>query len=383
MPITILLEKNKLKVRNQQDYEALRRAFYGEKRGPEIELTVEEALYLMEVRNAICLDGERSVTFSELVQKFNKPKLFAEYITFRDWRERGLMVRPFSDSKGNYNKNPTVKYPFKKTKFNKVNASGLFFKEDKMTILEDEETGKILYQSHWFGQYGSYKAEGRGRFLKLDKFETMFLVKNCGMELMNCTEAELDANLNEDPDFLSMYQVYEDWRNAGFIVKTGFKFGTHFRIYFPGALPGKSKDWTHSKHVLHIFPREKRMVIAEWARAIRVAHGVRKTFILAIPGKKKKEKNKSIVSFILYHRKGNAIETPDKDGPSFAMVSLSEEEMIGGNELAIAIEESKNHGLDVVLGIVDRETSVTYYRVKRIDLPESKYEYYEIEWIQP
>ena len=72
-----------------------------------------------------------------------------------------------------------------------------------------------------------------------------------------------------------LYEVYEDWRMNGYVVKTGFKFGTHFRIYFPGASPAASGDeWIHSKHVLHVFPKEQKMVISEWARAVRVAHGV-------------------------------------------------------------------------------------------------------------
>jgi pheromone shutdown protein TraB len=65
------------------------------------------------------------------------------------------------------------------------------------------------------------------------------------------------------------------------------------------------------------------------------------------------------------------------------MLSLSEEEQIGGAELAEAIEGAKKLGLDLILAISDRETSVTYYRVRRIELPGSKYEYYEIEWEQP
>lgn len=382
MTITIFLEDGSFKVRNPEDYEALRRSYYGEKNKSEIVISLEEALYLMEVRNAVCIENGKQVGFSELVERFGKEKLFARYITLRDWRERGLIVKEYIKKNEKYEKNPIVKYPSKKIELPKIDATAIFFKDDKMSIIEDEETGKKLYNEYWIGQYGSYKAEGRGKFLKLDKFETYFLVKNCKLKLTNISEKELEKYLNEEKDFESMYRVYEDWRMNGFVVKTGFKFGTHFRIYFPGALPGKGKEWTHSKHVLHVFPREKRMVIAEWARAIRVAHGVRKTFILAIPGKKTKSEE-SLISFLLYHRKNNTIETPDKDSPSFALVSLSEEEMIGGNELASAIEEAKEIGLDVILGIVDRETSVTYYRVKRINLPNSKYEYYEIEWLQP
>ncbi|MEM3408061.1 MAG: tRNA-intron lyase [Candidatus Micrarchaeia archaeon] len=381
MPITIFLEDGKFKVKNPEDYEALRRSYYGEKGKGEIIITPEEAMYLIEVRNAVCIENGKEISFSQIADRFNKEKMFAEYMTFRDWRERGLIIKKYK-KEGKYEKNPTVKYPSKETKFPKIQAEAIFFKDDKMAILENEEIGKELYNNYWIGQYGSYKAEGRGKFLKLDKFETYFLVKNCGLKLINLTEKELEKILKEENDFESMYNVYEDWRMNGFVVKTGFKFGTHFRIYFPGALPGKGKDWTHSKHVLHVFPREKRMIIAEWARAIRVAHGVRKTFILAIPGKKTKLE-KGMISFLLYHRKNNNIETPEKDSPSFALVPLSEDEMIGGNELASAIEEAKEIGLDVMLGIVDRETSVTYYRVKRINLPKSKYEYYEIEWVQP
>jgi len=43
----------------------------------------------------------------------------------------------------------------------------------------------------------------------------------------------------------------------------------------------------------------------------------------------------------------------------------------------------KRIGLELLLAICDRETSVTYYQVKRIEVPGSKYEYYEIEWVQP
>ena len=38
------------------------------------------------------------------------------------------------------------------------------------------------------------------------------------------------------------------------------------------------------------FSRKSKMIISEWARAIRVAHSVKKTFILGIPGKEKLEK---------------------------------------------------------------------------------------------
>jgi len=386
MPIQLLLEDGVLKATAPEDIEALRRAHYGTHRKGELILQPEEALYVMDVRNAKCFEDGKELSFNDIAQRFMRKKLFAEYSTYKDWRERGLMVRSISESEGSYSKNPVVKYPSKKLTPPKAKVEGLFFSDDRITVVEDPVIGRKLYDDHWFGQYGSYKAEDRGRLLKLDKFETLFLMKRSDLFLRDMKVAELAEELNGDPDFESMYEVYDDWRMAGFVVKSGFKFGTHFRIYFPGASPVKSDDWVHSKHVLHVFPRTKRMIIAEWARAIRVAHGVRKTFILAIPGKKmKKEKDegRATLSFLLYHRIGGGIETPDKYDPSFAMLSLSEDEMIGGAELARAIGGAKHLGLDLMLAIADRETAVTYYRVKRIDLPGSKYEYYEIEWAQP
>ena len=78
---------------------------------------------------------------------------------------------------------------------------------------------------------------------------------------------------------------------------------------------------------------------SEWARVIRVAHSVRKTFILAIPGKSRKKA--LAIDFMLYHRRNNEIETPDKTKPRFGMLSLSEEEYIGGAELSAIIKEAK------------------------------------------
>jgi tRNA-intron lyase len=221
---------------------------------------------------------------------------------------------------------------------------------------------------------------------KLDIYETIFLLKHGGLKLMN---SDLDRvwkkALKRIRFFEDMYTVYEDWRKKGYIVKSGFKFGTHFRIYFPGASPVLSdKDWMHSKHVIHCFPRKAKMIISEWARAIRVAHSVKKTFILAIPGKKKeKRKDKMLLDFLLYHRKKDGIETPKDGNPKYLMYSLTEDEYIGGEELAHALDKCKSMGLEMIMAIADRESSVTLYAIKRIALPGSDFDYFEIEWVQP
>jgi len=386
LAVKITFDRNKKQIfaDEPETVSSLTRGFYGRMERGTIFLTSEEALYMIDIRNGVCTDTSfNTMKFNDIAAEFDEPKMMARYHTFKDWRDRGLIIRPIEEATGKYGKNPIKRYPPGKFKPPKYAVQGRFFADDMITVIDDAEVGKELYTAYWLGQFGSYKAEQRGIISKLDVYETLFMMKHCGLGLKNATQKSVIAAAKKRRlDFPAMYQVYEDWRLRGYVLKTGFKFGTHFRLYLPGASPARSQDdWIHSKHVVHVFPRKAKMLISEWARAIRVAHSVKKTFILAIPGKKMKAK--MIHDFLLYHRKHGGIETPKEDSPRFVMLSLSEEEYIGGAELADAITRSKEIGLDLMLAIADRETSVTYYRVKRVELPGSPYEYYEIEWEQP
>jgi len=379
-------KKKLLWVDQPESVSSLVRGYYGEMKKGIIYLELEEALYLIDIRNGKCTDESlNEYKFNDVAEHFTEPKLMARYHTYKDWRDRGLVLKPLpAKMEEDYGRSPVKKYPGKDFKPPKYAVQGMFFPEDLMTVIDDEKVGRELYEDYWLGQFGTYKAEQRGRLNKLDAYETLFMMQHCGLGLRNSTTSKMKKEAKKRrPDFTSLYDVYEDWRQLGYVLKTGFKFGTHFRLYFPGASPtNEGKDWVHSKHVIQVFPRKTRLLISEWARAIRVAHSVRKTFILAIPGKETK-RSKVKLDFLLYHRKKGGIENPKEDKPHFLMWSLSEEEYIGGAELADALKQAKESGLDLILAIADRETSVTYYRVKRIMLPGSKYEYYEIEWEQP
>jgi tRNA-intron endonuclease len=380
----ILFDGENLKITDPDEISILKKSFFGEYKNKELYLDPEEAIYLMELRNLKCFSKEgKEISINELLKKFMSKKFLAKYLVYRDWRERGLIVKRISYDK-KYNKSPIKKYPSSGFKMGNVKYSAVLFPDDGVSVIDDPKSVE-LYNEYWLGQYGSYKAHHRGKLLKLDQYETLFLAKNFGLKVEYEKELSLEELTeilkNENKDFIPMYEVYEDWRLRGYVLKSGFKFGTHFRIYFPGAKPGLKDEHVHSKHVIHVFPRNKKMVIAEWARAIRVAHSVRKTFLLAIPGKEKEKKKK--LDFFVYHRKDNTVLNPENSEPSYAVLALSENETIGGLELAEAIDAAKDIGLDLLLAISDRESSITYYHVKRIDLPGSKYQYYEIEWLQP
>ena len=385
-------KKKQLTVSEPESVSSLVNGHYGYMKKGTIHLFSEEALYLIDIRNAACNDTSlNTYRFNAVAALFAQKKQMARYFTYKDWRDRGLIARQVSEICEKYGRNNVKRYPPGHLQLDKYALQGRFYADDLWSIIDDEQVGRQLYERYWFGQFGSYKAEQRGKLSKLDSYETLFLMKHAGFHLENAKEADvIRAAKKQHKDFLHLYSVYEDWRLHGYVLKTGFKFGTHFRLYLPGASPVKEgSEWVHSKHVIHCFPRSSKLLISEWARAIRVAHSVKKTFLLAIPGEKKKKSAKpddsfhTSLDFLLYHRQHGGIENPKTGKPKYLMLSLSEEEYIGGEGLADAIEQCKRIGLELLLAICDRETSVTYYLVKRIEVPGGKEEYYEIEWVQP
>lgn len=385
-------KKDTISVKEPESVSSLQNGYYGSMKKGIIFLKPEEVLYIMDIRNGKVFDESgNQYSFNDVASTFlNIDKLLARYLTYKDWRDKGLILRYMDEAEGNYNRIHAKKYAHSEFKLDSYGFEGLFFPEDLQTVIDDEIVAKDLYEKHWLGQFGTYKAAHRGKIGKLDIYETIFLMKHGSLKLKN-KEITLNKVLELAEDrikyFSDMYSVYEDWRLRGYVIKTGFKFGTHFRLYFPGASPIREGDeWMHSRHVIHVFSRKSKMLISEWARAIRVAHSVKKTFILAIPGKKldiKVNNKKPRVDFLLYHRKRDGIENPKEDKPKYLMLSLTEDEYIGGEGLAEALFEARHYGLELIMAISDRESSVTCYAIKKIDLPKSEYEYFEIEWVQP
>ena len=370
----------------QSTIDILRNGSIGTYESGRLFLQPEESMYIMDVRKTECLDASSgdSMGFNELAQKFTKnKKLMTRYFTYKDWRDRGLIIKDGSTAFRENAKAPFKKYPAAAVKLKSYRMSGVFFPEDMTTIVDGSDASKMIYHDLWFGQYGTYKIGEHGTLSKLDIYETLFLMGKGVLEVKNYSKEDIfKTAFKRRSDFPKLYDVYRDWREKGYVIKTGFKFGTHFRVYFPGARPARDDpSWIHSKHVIHVFPRDVKMLISEWARAIRVAHSVRKTFILAIPGRSRRKSMR--IDFVLYHRKGKEIETPEEDSPRYAMLSIGEDEYIGGSELSAIINEAKSRKLELIIAIADRETAVTYYKVRKIDLPRSKYEYYEIDWMQP
>ncbi len=87
-----------------------------------------------------------------------------------------------------------------------------------------------------------------------------------------------------DVEFPWKYTVYEELRNRGLLVRTGFKFGTHFRVYSRGVKlkrgPKTLKE--HTKWIVHAVPENYTCSFPELSRAVRLAHNIRAKMLWAV-----------------------------------------------------------------------------------------------------
>jgi tRNA-intron endonuclease len=170
------------------------------------------------------------------------------------------------DIKGN-----TKKHQFEKLK-------GLFL-NDRIVIF-DKSKSKILFEKEFFG-----KPFGDG--LQLSLIEILYLQDQNSIDLRDTngkkiTNTSLKNILKKQlPDFKLRLIVFKDLKNRGLIVKTGFKFGAHFRAY------SKKPDKTHAEYLVHVVDKDFKSIWPEISRAVRLAHSVNKEIVFArVFGKK-------------------------------------------------------------------------------------------------
>lgn len=127
-------------------------------------------------------------------------------------------------------------------------------------------------------------------YLELSLVEALHLVDR-GELLVKEDDTELsreemfDRFTTVDDEFPQKYAVYADLRERGYILKSGFKFGTHFRVYPRGVNPYKEGPKTqkeHTKWVVHAVPENHTFTYQEMSRAVRLAQNIRATMLWAI-----------------------------------------------------------------------------------------------------
>ncbi|MCD6368054.1 MAG: tRNA-intron lyase [Candidatus Aenigmarchaeota archaeon] len=149
-------------------------------------------------------------------------------------------------------------------------------------VVWGEKEAKEVYE---IGCYGKVKDDK----LILSLCEALHLmernrliVKKDGKELTKKEFFELATKI--DREFSQKYIVYKDLRERGYLVRTGFKFGTHFRVYERGVKlkKGPKSKKEHTKWIVHAVPENFTCSYAELSRAVRLAHNIRAKMLWAV-----------------------------------------------------------------------------------------------------
>jgi tRNA-intron endonuclease, archaea type len=304
------------------------------KTGGALELTLVEAAYLVEAGRLRVVSGGHAVSLSALLTQGGAAddRFEVRYLVYREFRERGYVVREEPPSakidfsvrpRGAQAKAPSsmwVQAFSERGSFSAgeaysyvVRASGL----GKQAILAvaDEEGDITFYELAVGLPKGKAKpapgetvratlvgdrallegeaAEALGaseemfgkplkEMLRLSLIETAYLVEerrltvaHKGKESVPAKEL-VEMGTERHPDFALRLSAYRDLRHLGLLPKTGFKYGSDFRVY------DRESGSPHARFLVHAVPSSHASSWSELARAVRLAHGVRKRLVLAL-----------------------------------------------------------------------------------------------------
>jgi len=158
----------------------------------------------------------------------------------------------------------------------KTPMKAVLFKE--RVILNDKAAANLLYNRAFFG-----KMMDENRLL-LSLPEALYLAEIGILELFDMEEKKLSKDdfvckaLEIDSEFWKKFIVYTELKERGFVPKTGFKFGTHFRVYSKVESLDKIP---HSEFLLHAISPDDEFKLPATSGAIRLANSVRKRMIYA------------------------------------------------------------------------------------------------------
>ena len=148
---------------------------------------------------------------------------------------------------------------------------------NEIVSIKIEEGSKRPIALHEKSKFGKIEADT----LHLSLIEACYLLENGRLDIyeddIECTVGYI-IDIIKEQGIYGKYVVYRDLKDRGFIIKTGFKYGSEFRLYNRGGAPGQS----HSDYLVKVIFENYEIDTLDFASYIRVAHGVNKKFLLAI-----------------------------------------------------------------------------------------------------
>jgi len=156
--------------------------------------------------------------------------------------------------------------------------------ENRIVVWDLKDSQKLFTQ----GYYGKPIGISKPKFdeinvpLILDLIEGFYLLQKSKIRVFkkknNVRETEmLQICRKEYLNFDKKFQVYKNFRDKGYIVNPGIKFGCDFAVYQKG--PGID----HAPYLVQVYNTSDAITSTGVVLAGRLATTVRKQFILAIP----------------------------------------------------------------------------------------------------
>lgn len=278
----------------------LERRGFGIKRGDRIYLHPLEAVYLQ-------IKGiERFGRLEEVLEwAESKVEDFSTYyFVYEDLRDRGNKVKIQGELL--LTKKPYLPISERRTiKMREIAEKARKFDELRLAVVDEESeityfrvyepemTGEqkedlpeitgilsgecvITKQTEIFSRY--FYGSEKGEIVTLSLIESLYLLETGKLRLINADKAKLVEKAREvGRNFDRRYEVYKDLKERGFVVKTGFKFGSEFRVY------GKVEsvdDLPHSEYLVDIAD-DNEIRLIDLARAVRLAQSVKKRMVFA------------------------------------------------------------------------------------------------------
>ncbi|MGP8072230.1 MAG: tRNA-intron lyase [Thermoplasmata archaeon] len=293
-----------------------------------------ESVYLAEMGRVEVTHGRRPVTWPSVFRHAVRadPGFAVRYLVYRDLRQRGYVVRasapPVDFSVlprgGVLHKTPSrfwveaisEREPFDLARLFDLVARSQSAKKQLLLALVDEESDLTYYRVRrpsptgalparplatptegWLSvdrvtvhdptaveELGKALAYGSrvGERLELSLLEAAYLVSTGQLTLKEARTSRnvpfdrLEARGRRlDPGFPERLATYRELRTRQLVVKTGFKYGAHFRAY------PRNPEHAHARYLVQAVPDEHRSRWPTVAGGVRVAQGVRKEFLLA------------------------------------------------------------------------------------------------------
>jgi len=331
-PIVGDLSKEKVLLGKEATEELYEQGYFGRPVDGGLELSLVEAAYLLDRgRIGVRFEG-RNLDFRSFFETATAIEAGFEfrYVVYKDLRERGYYVQPgVTDFRvyprgGRPGKTPAEFYvqviserlPVSLKELVEPTKVARQMRKRLMLAVVDEESDITFYEARERGLKGDMKVEAHGGTatlledrvmlwdpeasellheegfygkpvggrLQLSLVESAYLLEKGVLDIVDragtplCFEEFVKRARLVENDFEMKYRVYRDLRDRNLVVKTGFKFGSHFRVYKRVEGP---KKVPHSEYLVHSVPEDYVFHLPVVSRAVRLAHSVRKLMIFA------------------------------------------------------------------------------------------------------